>query len=1034
MILNCKMKVIFNICIVLYLLQCNYGFSQNIYSKQFTTQDGLGDNMVRSIHKDTRGIMWIGTKNGLSKMKGDRFITYNLNQTENLEIRGIKEDSRGILYLLTNDWISFINCRNESAGRVSFSPKDDSNWGIINFELQNDSLLWYSKDTTLILSLTNYDKNTERVYVKKIRSFSFRFETNERIMQFVILEDDKRVCLVTNHARVFILDISTGKYFEKTRLVTINGEFNATSILAYDNQIFITSLLYGIFVLDDTFRPVQQIVNVGDDVLKRKISHNSVYNLIPVGDSLLLAATWNGYTLLSPSKQNPVVWTTEFLTNILNPENTKIDLRMLSLYYDKEGYVWIGTHGGGVLILDWKWRFIKQFDFAEDNEINDIDFVGNQFYLSTYEKGVLCVNDFESTDKFISHKLFPAFLPNAAICSTKDKKGIMWFGYKDGTIVRYSTRNKDIQKMEISDSSVNAILINSHEELWIGTDDGLFLYNWVEKVKRKIKLIQYPERIYDLAKDEKGNLWIATCIDVIKITPNMEQSRLAFAHNPIRDVQCLLVAKDGTVYIGYQDGLGVIPSGMNVIENVLTTKDGLISNWINCLQEDDFGNIWIGTNSGFSCYNRVENKFYSHYVINSCKSVVKLGDYLLWGGNKHLLYFSISQALRSIKDCQNKKAVISGIEIRNTIISPRDIFNGQKILDESIEFAKSISLECQNKDFTLTYNIDPCAFYKDFVYRLLPYQDEWVRCSSDKVSYANLPPKVYTFQIKHDNGDMEGITSLEIKVDPHWTETILFRFIIILICFTIVFLYILYIRKKQQRQRLISELEHGISLYKLHQEKDMQLKEKRGVYVNKALSKLRPLYTLIVSPIDELLHVVIPTEDIYNKIVTLKSNIDLLYQQIDSVFHLFECEESDDMDAQFTKSNFSFKLDDDTSHVNNKILKGNKQYEFMKNVIDVIENNMNNEELNVKILADLLCVSQPTLYRKVKENFQLTVTELIRKIRLDKAAALLALHKYSILEISEMVGYNDYETFRKHFKKQFGISASKYLSQLSCNE
>lgn len=106
----------------------------------------------------------------------------------------------------------------------------------------------------------------------------------------------------------------------------------------------------------------------------------------------------------------------------------------------------------------------------------------------------------------------------------------------------------------------------------------------------------------------------------------------------------------------------------------------------------------------------------------------------------------------------------------------------------------------------------------------------------------------------------------------------------------------------------------------------------------------------------------------------------------------------------------------------------------MKNVIDVIENNMNNEELNVKILADLLCVSQPTLYRKVKENFQLTVTELIRKIRLDKAAALLALHKYSILEISEMVGYNDYETFRKHFKKQFGISASKYLSQLSCNE
>ena len=66
---------------------------------------------------------------------------------------------------------------------------------------------------------------------------------------------------------------------------------------------------------------------------------------------------------------------------------------------------------------------------------------------------------------------------------------------------------------------------------------------------------------------------------------------------------------------------------------------------------------------------------------------------------------------------------------------------------------------------------------------------------------------------------------------------------------------------------------------------------------------------------------------------------------------------------------------------------------------------------NVKILADTLCMSQPTLYRKVKEHFHLTVTELIRKMRMNKAASLLAMRKYSILEITEMVGYNDYETY-----------------------
>ncbi len=115
------------------------------------------------------------------------------------------------------------------------------------------------------------------------------------------------------------------------------------------------------------------------------------------------------------------------------------------------------------------------------------------------------------------------------------------------------------------------------------------------------------------------------------------------------------------------------------------------------------------------------------------------------------------------------------------------------------------------------------------------------------------------------------------------------------------------------------------------------------------------------------------------------------------------------------------------SNTNNEFKQSN-QYIFMQKVINVIEDNIANENFNVKILADTLCMSQPTLYRKVKEHFHLTVTELIRKMRMNKAASLLAMRKYSILEITEMVGYNDYETFRKHFKSQFGVSASKYVN------
>lgn len=62
---------------------------------------------------------------------------------------------------------------------------------------------------------------------------------------------------------------------------------------------------------------------------------------------------------------------------------------MISSYYDPHGFLWIGTHGGGVLVSDWKWNFIKQYNFKEDNEVESIIIDDDQrIYLSTYEQGI----------------------------------------------------------------------------------------------------------------------------------------------------------------------------------------------------------------------------------------------------------------------------------------------------------------------------------------------------------------------------------------------------------------------------------------------------------------------------------------------------------------------------------------------------------------------------------------------------------------------------------------------------------------------
>lgn len=88
-----------------------------------------------------------------------------------------------------------------------------------------------------------------------------------------------------------------------------------------------------------------------------------------------------------------------------------------------------------------------------------------------------------------------------------------------------------------------------------------------------------------------------------------------------------------------------------------------------------------------------------------------------------------------------------------------------------------------------------------------------------------------------------------------------------------------------------------------------------------------------------------------------------------------------------------------------------------------------NENFNVKMLAEQLNMSQPTLYRKIKQRSELAAIDMIRSVRMSKAASLIMENRYSIQEIAEMVGYSDTRTLRKHFTEQFGVSPSKYMEK-----
>lgn len=948
--------------------------------KQLTIQDGLKDNTVLSIHKDSKGIMWLGTSTGLSKYDGNHFTNYTLDQYFSMNVRKIEEDSRHILYLQTNDWITYMDCKDENTGRLHTLVKN-KDYQVTDFLLLNDSTLFACDNQTLSSFRIMLDQNGHP-FSKLEKVYPFEMAKGERFMKFCITNNRRKIYLVTNSARVLLLEISTGRVLKQKRLLTTKHEFGASSVVCHNGKLFISSMLHGIFIMDTSLENLSHIANQ-QNIFPTHLSHNDVYNIIPISDSSILATTWYGYTMLLADNNIPGGWTTEIRTSEPTWQSLNFEARMISSYYDPHGFLWIGTHGGGVLVSDWKWNFIKQYNFKEDNEVESIIIDDEKrIYLSTYEQGIFYTPPLYDLKDFGLRELSQTDR-KTVLCSMKDKDGNIWFGYKNGMLVFYSPQKKEVQKYNVTDTPINVLFTDSKKNFWIGTENGLFLYDCDKKKKKEVKLKQTVNCVFDIAEDNEGNLWIATSLGLLKL--NYANNKQHIQHFPTNKhtytAQTVLAAKDGTVYVGYQNGLGIVAHGETTVKQVFTTMDGLGSNWINCLLEDKQGYIWIGTNSGFSCYDKSINQFYNYYASGSSRSVALWGDMLCWGGNKHLLFFSPQQAINTFKANTKNPIIITGIEVNNKPLIPGKPVNGQMVLTKTAEYTDYISLSHKNRDFALSFSNSPYPTAQKYVCRLIPYQNEWIECNSkEKISYANLLPGNYTFQIKNQKAvKEEDITSLKINIQPHWTQTWMFRLFVLLVIIGGIYYSIFTIKRKHQRDQLIAELEHGIAIYKLQHQQADQLShvQEQGTNYGK------------------------DNEDSYLNNPSEEKDYPL----------------SDYLEAPVPQQ----------SNTNNEFKQSN-QYIFMQKVINVIEDNIANENFNVKILADTLCMSQPTLYRKVKEHFHLTVTELIRKMRMNKAASLLAMRKYSILEITEMVGYNDYETFRKHFKSQFGVSASKYVN------
>lgn len=159
----------------------------------------------------------------------------------------------------------------------------------------------------------------------------------------------------------------------------------------------------------------------------------------------------------------------------------------------------------------------------------------------------------------------------------------------------------------LSQSTVETILQDSNGYMWIGTNDGLNKYNGYSFKKYEHDIYDKntisSNYIVDIVEDNDGYIWVSTTNGLNKINPQNDNIINYFSKSKGGNLSnnriCeILVRKNNDILVTTSDGLNLYNKDTDSFERILAGKDDLPSQYIHSIEEDYYGNIWLGTQSG----------------------------------------------------------------------------------------------------------------------------------------------------------------------------------------------------------------------------------------------------------------------------------------------------------------------------------------------------------------------------------------------------------------------------------------------------
>jgi len=831
---------------------------QPYYFKHYQVDDGLVHNSVTSIIQDSKGLIWVGTRGGLNCFDGYTFKTIKnkenkLGDIGNNVITVIREDRKGMLWIGTGKGIFRYDPYREVLSILKTAPQSYINSLVIDAE---DNLWFLSSD-----SLYHYKQRQGRIETLRLSGNCVAIDTGRNIW-------------VGNNDGVASIYNPVSKSVKTVRLVDKSLPDKLRSVnqlLPLPNgKVLVGCFSQGLKIYDTKTEQVHAISLNGS-------RDNNVYvrDITAAGQQEYWISTESGiyiYNLATGTSRN--------LSKSSGDPYSIADNAVYTACRDNQGSMWVGTFFGGLNYYSKEnARFEKYYPKMGSNSISgnavreiSPDHHGN-LWIGTEDAGLNKFNP--QTGKFIHYTA----TGNKKDLSYPNIHGLLSVGHQlfigpffhgleimDTGTGKITDRFKLIGKKEEDASDfVLSIFLTKDSTLLIGTgynNPGLFAFDRKQKSFTRIKQIPYGSYVFHIMEDNKGNIWTASVSQGAFYyhprsgrTGNIHFSKKLngqYSNEP--SVRYILQDSNHNMWFATGGG-GLIKLSADLKSfRKFTTENGMPSNVIFCMLEDQSKHLWLSTLRGLVCMDLKTEQF-KIYTQSNGLITDQFNYNSAYKDPNGKMYFGSVKGMVAFDPAQfsnlqpSPPTYITGFQINNKEIIPND---QSGTLAKSILYTDTIVLNHDQSNFSiefaaLNYSSPQVTRYK---YRMKGLDKQWTYLNSNRKAYfTELSAGEYTFMVQAESnvGNWTGKErTLFIKVlPPFWKST--FAWLIYLLTLgTGIYLSVRYYHRSLERKNL-----NRLRLFEHEKEKEIY-QAKIEFFTNIAHEIQTPL-TLIVGPVELLI-------------------------------------------------------------------------------------------------------------------------------------------------------------------------------------